>query len=111
MRPRAVLFGVGLFCAACAASPRPETRSAARINESAPEKIAAQRAASRNLQLEADDERWGMEAARARRQDKNRAAQSAQSAAPAPTGPVDLQRPAPASAPSDAPATPPQKGR
>ena len=68
--------------------------------DSAPEKIAAQRAATPGLQLERDDDRWGLEAARERRraaeQKKNqqRAAQ-----APVQNGPVDLRQ-----APQDAPA-------
>jgi hypothetical protein len=96
-----MLLGIALCCAACAAGPRPQTQSAQRIKDSAPEKVAAQRAASR-LDLEGDDERWGLEEARERRKDKKQAAQ-AQQAAPAPTGPVDLQRPAP---PPQAPARP-----
>jgi hypothetical protein len=72
MKLRTALLGIGLFCAACAATPRPEARSPARVSDSAPEKVAAQRAAARNLQLEQDDERWGFEAARERRRQQEK---------------------------------------
>jgi hypothetical protein len=94
MNRRAALLGTGLLCAACGAGPRSETESPSRINDSPPEKIAAQRAASRDLQLEREDQRWGIDAARERRKDKKQAAP--QTPPPAQTGPVDLQRPAPA---------------
>jgi hypothetical protein len=62
------LLGIGLVALSCAGSPkRPETASA-RMKDSAPEKIAAQRAAGpHGAQLEQDDDRWGFEAARERR--------------------------------------------
>jgi len=57
-----------LLTAACASAPRSResTAASARIPDSAPEKVAAQRAAS-GLQLEQDDARWGIEAARERK--------------------------------------------
>ena len=65
-----------LFLGSCArAGARPAASPAAqaegrppRIPDSAPEKIAAQRAASGpQLQLEAEDDRWGIEAAQERK--------------------------------------------
>jgi hypothetical protein len=77
-------LGLGL-AGACGTTPRPESRSAARIKDSAPEKVAAQRSAGPGLGLEADEQRWGIEAARERR----RRQLEAERAASAP-GPVDL---------------------
>ena len=71
-----VLLGGCLFAAACATAPK-TAASPPRAKDSAPEKIAAQRAAApHSVQLEPDDERWGFEAARERRrqQDAARAA-------------------------------------
>jgi hypothetical protein len=62
-----------LFAAACATAPKP-VASAPRAKDSAPEKIAAQRAAApHSVQLEAEDERWGFEAARERRRQQDAA--------------------------------------
>jgi hypothetical protein len=78
------VIGVGLLVASCASGPpRKPVESPpaavtdggprklpgpARIKDSAPEKAAALRAADpNNLQLESEDERWGIEAARERR--------------------------------------------
>jgi hypothetical protein len=51
----------------CARSAPPPTETPARVKDSAPEKIAAQRAAIPGLNLEQDDQRWGIEAARERK--------------------------------------------
>jgi hypothetical protein len=51
----------------CATSHPPESKSPPRLKDSVPEKVAAQRAASGNLQLEPEDERWGVEAAKERK--------------------------------------------
>jgi len=82
-------FVVALL-ASCAGGPRSRPESAQRVPDSAPEKIAAQRAAT-GLRLEEDDERWGIVAARERKQ---RAEQkNGQPPIPlAAPGPVDLQR-------------------
>jgi hypothetical protein len=80
---------------ACAASPRP--RPEPRIKDSVPDKIAAQRAASGELHLEDDDERWGIEAARAKRQSD--LDQKNQPSRPPPAGPVDLKGHDPGSPP------------
>ena len=66
-----MLAGAVATAAACATAPR-STGTTARTKDSAPEKIAAQRAAApHGLQLESEDERWGIEAARARKRQKD----------------------------------------
>jgi hypothetical protein len=76
--------GLRLFAAAClmalscATAPKRQEAAAPRMTDSAPETIAAQRAGGpHELQLEQDDERWGIEAAkeRKRQQDEARARQ------------------------------------
>lgn len=72
---RRLLLATSLSLVACA---RVQTRSddgAPRIKDSAPEKIAAQRAATPGLALEAEDDRWGLTAAaeRKRAQDDRKA--------------------------------------
>jgi hypothetical protein len=62
-----VLLIAGSMGAACARTPAPLPETPARIKDSVPEKIAAQRAATPGLALEREDERWGFEAARERR--------------------------------------------
>lgn len=74
---------------ACASSPRP--RPEPRVKDSVPDKIAAQRAASGNLRLEDDDERWGIEAARANRKTDSDPQGQPSPAVPTPAGPVDLK--------------------
>ena len=65
------------------------------MNDSAPEKIASQRAAGpHSVQLEQDDQRWGFEAARERRREND-----ARKARTQPAGTdkaVDVKMPAPA---------------
>jgi hypothetical protein len=77
--------------------PRSETPPPARIRDSVAEKSAAQRSASGGLQLEEEDQRWGIEAAkeRKRRSDAARDNQSRSVSDPAkaPTGPVDIRVP------------------
>jgi hypothetical protein len=90
----------GLACVcllglACAAGPRP--RPEPRVKDSVPDKIAAQRAASGELHLEDDDERWGIDAARAKRQSDSDQRSQPSPAAPPPAGPVDLKGHNPAS--------------
>jgi hypothetical protein len=85
------LAGIALLVAGCAAGPRPRPEAERRINDTAPEKLAAQRSANRDLQLEAEDQRWGFEAARARRREADQKKQAA-STAPLPSGPVDLTK-------------------
>jgi chaperone required for assembly of F1-ATPase len=70
-----VAAGAAILGAACAtgggASGRPARSEAAppRVSDSRPEKLAAQRAAApASLELESNDERWGIEAARDRRE-------------------------------------------
>src|SRR5678816_1049328 len=59
---RMLMFaGAVATAASCATAPK-STGTTARPKDSAPEKIAAQRAAApHGLQLESDDERWGIE--------------------------------------------------
>jgi hypothetical protein len=67
---RTALLGTGLLLSACAGSRRPpENASAARIKDSAPEKLAAQRAATPGL--EDEDARWGIGAAQERKRQRD----------------------------------------
>ena len=68
-RSMAVAITVLVLAAGCAQATPPAPETPARVKDSAPEKIAAQRAAAApSLNLEGDDERWGIEAARERKQ-------------------------------------------
>ena len=58
---------VAALLGACASHPKPRAEQPQRVPDSAPEKIAAQRSAA-GLHLEEEDERWGIEAARERKQ-------------------------------------------
>jgi len=73
------MIGIGLVALSCAGSPKRPEAASPRFKDSAPEKIASQRAAApHSLQLERDDERWGFEAARERRrEDRARKARKA----------------------------------
>jgi hypothetical protein len=65
---RATLLGAALVLPACAASPpRAETVATQRLRDSTPERSAALRAATPGLGLEAEEQRWGIEAAKARK--------------------------------------------
>jgi hypothetical protein len=88
----ASLLAAGVLAAACAGPPRPRAETPARIKDSAPEKIAAQRAATPGLGVEREDERWGFEAARERRRaaDERKRVVPASHVAP---GPLDLHGP------------------
>jgi hypothetical protein len=85
-----------LLTPACASAPRPQAEAppaAARIQDSRPERIAAQRAgAPASLELEQNDERWGIEAARDRRE-AERQNQNAP-VTPPPTTPIPAVAPA-----------------
>jgi hypothetical protein len=72
---RRLLLATSLSLIACAGAPTRSDDGAPRIKDSAPEKIAAQRAASPGLALEAEDDRWGLTAAAERRraQDERKA--------------------------------------
>ena len=88
-----VLAGAFLLAAACATTSKP-TATAPRDKNSAPEKVAAQRAGGTHelQQLEADDQRWGVEAARERKRQQDEAKARQQ---PATTGKgVDVVPPA-----------------
>jgi hypothetical protein len=75
-------LALALGAAACAGSPRrPEAATAQRLKDSAPERSAALRGATPGLALEAEDQRWGIEAAKQRKLDRARTA----TPAPAPT--------------------------
>lgn len=64
--PRRLVLGIALLFPACAGTrPAPETASAPRLKDSAPEKVAAQQAAT--PELEAEDARWGITAAKERK--------------------------------------------
>jgi len=99
-RSIALTIAAFLAIAGCArpASPPPETP--ARVKDSAPEKIAAQRAALPGLDLEQEDQRWGIEAARER---KNAAAPETPSGAPAGAPrpqPSEVRKPQPPASPT-----------
>ena len=80
----------GVLASACAAGPRSRPESAQRVPDSAPEKIASQRAAT-GLHVEDDDERWGLVAARQRKQ--NAEQKKNQPPVPRPAAdPIDLTR-------------------
>ena len=85
MTLRAVVLGFGLagaLIAGCASTPPPARERPQRVPDSAPDKVAATRSAA-GLHLEEDDQRWGIEAARARKQNAEPAPQ-----APPPPGNV-----------------------
>jgi hypothetical protein len=68
-----MLAGAFLMTPSCATAPKPPA-STSRVKDSAPEKIAAQRAAgAHGLQVESDDGRWGIEAARERKRQSDEA--------------------------------------
>jgi hypothetical protein len=81
----------------CARSAPPPAETPARVKDSAPEKIAAQRAALPGLNLEQEDQRWGVEAARERKRAAPPETRSSAPAAagPAPGQPVDVKKPQP----------------
>jgi len=68
-----LLAGVFLLAASCASAPK-TAASQPRMKDSAPERVAAQRlAAPHSAQLEPDDERWSVEAARERKRQQDEA--------------------------------------
>ncbi len=73
--------------ASCASTPPPARERPQRVQDSAPDKVAATRAAA-GLHLEEDDQRWGIEAARARKQNGEPVQQTATGNVTAPTGPT-----------------------
>lgn len=79
---------VGALLASCAAGPRSRPESVQRVSDSAPDKIAAQRAAT-GLHLEEDDARWGIVAARQRRE-RAEPKNNQPPIPPTAAGPVDL---------------------
>ena len=85
------LAGALLFLLGCASGPQVRSSAEPRLKDSAPEKVAAQRSAAR-LQLDAEDQRWGIEVARARRQAADQKKALPEQLPPA-AGPVDLSKP------------------
>jgi hypothetical protein len=78
-----VLAGALLLAASCATTPKPSAETA-RAKDTAPEKVAAHRAAApHGLPLEQDEERWGFDAARERRRQQDAAKARQQNAADA----------------------------
>src|SRR5204862_528070 len=75
--------------AACASAPARPSQGPVRIKDTVPERVAAQRAAQKDLNLEGEDERWGIEAARERKERArtDSGASSSAPAAPSPSGP------------------------
>jgi hypothetical protein len=73
--PMSLGFTLALSLAACAGTTqRSEAVTAQRLKDSAPERSAALRSATPGL--EAEDERWGIEAAKQRKRDRARQAQA-----------------------------------
>jgi polyisoprenoid-binding protein YceI len=104
----AVRWGLMIIAAgalACAAGPRPQPAAPARPKDAAPDKLAAQRAASGDLHLADESDRWGIDAAR-ERQAQGDPRKPAPPAAPLASaqGPVDLQA-SPAAPPLASPVT------
>jgi hypothetical protein len=65
---QAIVLGGALTTSACGAGrPRTETMTAQRLKDSVPEKRAMLRGATPGLDLEAEDDRWGIEAAKERK--------------------------------------------
>ena len=90
LRAVTTLALLALFTSAFAcAKSQPPAESPPRIKDSVPEKIAAQRAAQRDLKLEENDDRWGVEQARERKE-RAKAKHDDAAAAPPPSGPMDL---------------------
>lgn len=59
---------MAVLLASCAGAPKKkEGAPPPRIKDSAPERAASQRAATPGLRLEAEEERWGIEAAQERK--------------------------------------------
>lgn len=76
------LCAIGLLVLSCAASTKRAEPPVARLKDSAPEKAAAQKsAAPTSLRLEADDERWGVEAAKERKREQEERKAAAKPAA------------------------------
>jgi hypothetical protein len=94
-RPGLVLgfAGAALLAGACASSAKPrQTPAEARLHESAPEKTAAQRSSARGLELEQNDERFGIEAAQAKRHEEAQKKEAAPPPPPPAPGPVDVSK-------------------
>jgi hypothetical protein len=91
-RRRAFVLIAGLLLAACGPRRPPETAASARMKDSAPEKVAAQRAATPGLKLEEDDQRWGINAAKERKQARDDRARRAASTTILP-GKADVEVP------------------
>jgi hypothetical protein len=91
---QAITMGTALAASACAGRPRTETVTAQRLKDSAPEKRAALRAATPGLDLEAEDERWGIEAAKERKRTRDPQATAIQPTPPVTSTPaLDLKGP------------------
>jgi hypothetical protein len=88
---RILVLGAPLLLGACGPPRRPpETAATARIKDSAPEKAAAQRAASPGLALEADEQRWGIGAAQERKRVRDEQAARTSARPGAGTTTIDL---------------------
>ena len=93
---RTTVLAAGLLFAACATGrPRTETATARRTPDSAPERSASLRAATPGLELESEDERWGIEAAKERKRDRPKTVASKPAAPAAGAGSIDVKAPSP----------------
>ena len=90
MNRAALVLAVALALGGCAGSAKPRPETAGRMKDAAPERAASQRAAARGLELEREDERWGIEAAREHRRAEDQ--KKAKRAADAADKRVDVRR-------------------
>jgi len=92
---RALVLGASLASACAASRPRTETVATRRRDET-PDKSAALRAATPGLELEAEGERWGIEAAKERKPARDPRASKPLAPLPvAGTATVDVKTPKP----------------
>jgi hypothetical protein len=93
---RAFVLAASLASACAASRPHTETVAARRLGDAAPERSAALRAATPGLGLEAEDERWGIEAAKERKRARDpRVSQPPQPLPAAGTMTIDVKTPKP----------------
>jgi hypothetical protein len=99
VRRVAALLSIGLVGFACTTASRPPVESPPRVKDSAPERSAALRAASGNLRLEEEGDRWGIEAARERRTSSDPKGEPSSVSVPSSRGDIQVQPPLPKEVP------------
>jgi hypothetical protein len=94
MNLRTACLAAAFAFAACATAPKGAETSPKRVQDSVPERIAAQQAAAPHaLQLESENERWGFDAARERRGQEKKAPPKGQTVAPTGSTSVGVKAP------------------